>query len=135
MPIKPENRALYPADWDAISKRVRRQAGNKCEQCKAPNGVIIARGQGDDDGTYCLFDGGEVFDDTTGKSRGFARGSEYDARRFVKVVLTVAHLDHNPQNNAESNLRALCQKCHLRHDQAQHVESARATREAKSRQG
>lgn len=33
-----------------------------------------------------------------------------------KVVLTVAHLDHQPENNAPANLRAWCQKCHNAHD-------------------
>lgn len=33
-----------------------------------------------------------------------------------RVVLTVAHLDHNPANNAEGNLAALCQKCHNTYD-------------------
>ncbi|NPV54540.1 MAG: HNH endonuclease [Firmicutes bacterium] len=32
------------------------------------------------------------------------------------VVLTVAHLDHDPTNNDPENLRALCQLCHNRHD-------------------
>ena len=44
------------------------------------------------------------------------------------VVLTVAHLDHNPANCAPENLRALCQACHLAHDAAQHAKSAAATR-------
>mgnify|MGYP001397670851 CR=1 FL=1 len=30
-----------------------------------------------------------------------------------RVVLTVAHLDHDTRNNADDNLRALCQRCHL----------------------
>jgi 5-methylcytosine-specific restriction endonuclease McrA len=33
-----------------------------------------------------------------------------------KVVLTVAHLDHQPENCDPSNLRAWCQKCHNRYD-------------------
>ena len=33
-----------------------------------------------------------------------------------KVVLTVAHLDHQPENCAPSNLRAWCQRCHNRYD-------------------
>ncbi len=37
-----------------------------------------------------------------------------------KVVLTVAHLDGDTQNNKRKNLRALCQRCHLRLDRAQH---------------
>lgn len=32
------------------------------------------------------------------------------------VVLTVAHLDHCPENCDPSNLRALCQKCHNSYD-------------------
>jgi len=31
-------------------------------------------------------------------------------------VLTVAHLDHDISNNELSNLRALCQRCHLDYD-------------------
>ena len=32
------------------------------------------------------------------------------------VVLSVAHLDHDPANNADDNLAALCQACHNRYD-------------------
>jgi 5-methylcytosine-specific restriction endonuclease McrA len=32
------------------------------------------------------------------------------------VVLTIAHLDHNPENCDRDNLRALCQLCHNRYD-------------------
>jgi 5-methylcytosine-specific restriction endonuclease McrA len=33
-----------------------------------------------------------------------------------KVVLTVAHLDHQPENVDDDNLRAWCQRCHLAYD-------------------
>ena len=33
-----------------------------------------------------------------------------------KVFLTTAHLDHDPANNADDNLAALCQKCHNTYD-------------------
>jgi 5-methylcytosine-specific restriction endonuclease McrA len=33
-----------------------------------------------------------------------------------RVVLTVAHLDHTPENCDPSNLRAWCQKCHNAYD-------------------
>lgn len=33
-----------------------------------------------------------------------------------KVVLTVAHLDHQPENCDPANLAALCQRCHNRYD-------------------
>lgn len=40
-----------------------------------------------------------------------------------KVVLTVAHVDHDKTNNRFNNLAALCQKCHLGHDIKQHVDN------------
>lgn len=48
-----------------------------------------------------------------------------------KVVLTVAHLDHNPQNCADENLKALCQRCHLRYDAKHHAQNAAETRRKK----
>jgi hypothetical protein len=30
-----------------------------------------------------------------------------------KVVLTIAHLDHTPENCARENLKCLCQRCHF----------------------
>jgi 5-methylcytosine-specific restriction endonuclease McrA len=51
-----------------------------------------------------------------------------------KVVLTVAHLDHTPENCADpDNLKALCQRCHLRYDREHHAKTRRARREAISR--
>ena len=33
-----------------------------------------------------------------------------------RVVLTVAHLDHQPENCARENLKAWCQRCHNTYD-------------------
>jgi 5-methylcytosine-specific restriction endonuclease McrA len=41
------------------------------------------------------------------------------------VILTVAHLDHSKHNNDRNNLKAMCQRCHLRYDAGQHAESRR----------
>jgi len=44
MPIRPENRKRYPANWKAISARIRDRAGQRCEgspdfpNCRAANG-------------------------------------------------------------------------------------------------
>lgn len=38
------------------------------------------------------------------------------------------HLDQNPENNADTNLAALCRACHLAHDRAAHVRHAHETR-------
>lgn len=40
----------------------------------------------------------------------------YSMRDGAKIVLTVAHLDHTPENCADDNLRAWCQRCHNRYD-------------------
>lgn len=37
-------------------------------------------------------------------------------RTRKRIVLVVAHLDHNPQNCAESNLEVLCRSCHMVND-------------------
>lgn len=44
------------------------------------------------------------------------------------VVLTVAHLDHTPENVAPENLRAWCQRCHLVYDAKHHAKNAAETR-------
>jgi hypothetical protein len=44
MPIRPERKALYPKDWKMISRRIRDEAGNRCQgspaypDCRATNG-------------------------------------------------------------------------------------------------
>ena len=48
-----------------------------------------------------------------------------------RVVLTVAHLDHQPENCEPENLKAMCQRCHLTYDARHHARNAYATRMAK----
>lgn len=47
-----------------------------------------------------------------------------------RVVLTVAHMDQDPSNNDESNLRALCQRCHNKHDAAHRLSGIKRRRSA-----
>lgn len=133
MPIRPENRARYPADWPAISVEVRERDGNRCKWCRAENGTVIlrpARGQ-----FYIDPPSGAVFCAKTGEALGYCRGSEFPAGRMVKIILTVAHLDHVPENvgtpGDRPNLVALCQKCHLAYDHDHHMANAAATRRAR----
>lgn len=44
------------------------------------------------------------------------------------VVLTVAHLDQDPTNCDDENLKALCQKCHLDHDRPFHIRTRKRNR-------
>lgn len=48
----------------------------------------------------------------------------------VKIILTIAHLDHTPENCDPSNLRALCQRCHNTYD-AEHRKQTRKTNKNK----
>lgn len=47
------------------------------------------------------------------------------------VVLTTAHIDHDPSNCDDDNLVALCQRCHLRYDADEHARHAAETRRRK----
>ncbi len=125
MPIRPENRDRYPADWKAISARVREEAGQRCEWCKVPNGAMIVRGTDDIDGETVpvwRFADAPVYDETyhgvNGRPIPGANWDTFEANTAgpVKVILTVAHLDHQPENCARDNLRALCQRCHNAYD-------------------
>ncbi|MFN3575510.1 MAG: hypothetical protein ACK4TJ_00775 [Tabrizicola sp.] len=132
MPIRSENRHRYPSDWRDISASVRAEAGNRCEWCLAPNGVMIRRGHlngrpvwQEAASVYC-----DVFCADTGQLLGGENADTCDFRSPpVRVVLTVAHLDHRPENCDRANLRALCQRCHNRYD----AQMRRAGTKARSR--
>lgn len=51
-----------------------------------------------------------------------------------KVILTVAHIDQDINNNSFFNLAALCQKCHLNHDRSQHIRNRKYGRNHKRNQ-
>nr|GAT44595.1 predicted protein [Mycena chlorophos] len=128
MPIRPENRARYPANWKSeIRPRILARAKNCCERCKAKNGTTIARHV---DGITYMTEDGRVHDASNGDFYGYARGSEYPAGSMVTIVLTIAHLDHTPENCTDGNLLALCQRCHLRNDRKHHAISRKKNRAA-----
>ena len=45
-----------------------------------------------------------------------------------KRTLTVAHLDHTPENCEPENLCAMCAVCHLQYDAKQHAETRKKRR-------
>lgn len=99
MPIKPDQKKRYPKDWKAISKRIRvDRAGNRCEG--APGFYPDCR----------------------------ARNGKPHPVTGSRVILTVAHLNHNPADCHEGNLLALCQRCHLTYDAKHHARNAANTR-------
>lgn len=143
MPISPENRHRYPANWKTeITPRIRLRARNRCEcrgECGEPHkhgrcnlangwwGWRDAAGEFHGVSKYALMDAGATrppFD----LAATDAKGSRLTLH-VIKIVLTVAHLDHQPENCAEDNLRAMCQRCHLRYD-VQHHRATRRNRKA-----
>lgn len=104
MPIRPENKARYPDNWKSEIR---------------PS--ILERA-----GHKC--EGSPDFPD--------CRAVNYEPHPETgsKVVLTIAHLDHTPENNEPENLKAWCQRCHLNYDKLHHMESSAKTRRSKSPQ-
>lgn len=116
----PINYKLYPKDWKAIRARILEREGYRCKECRIRN---HAKGARDIFGNWHDEDAidGMKSDD------GFHYfGGDYP--KIIKIVLTVAHLDHDVMNNTDDNLAALCQLHHLRHDIVQHKTNSRATR-------
>ena len=62
--------------------------------------------------------GGEMGGDA-GSGSGRATDILGLARR-TRVVLAAAHRDHDTSNNADANLAAFCQRCHMIHDRPEH---------------
>lgn len=69
----------------------------------------------------------ETGGDTKGRETGGPDLVDLIEVRETRVVLADAHLGHDPRNNRLSNLRALCQHCHLIHDRVWHALQRRLT--------
>lgn len=122
MPIRPENRGLYPRDWPQIRARIRTRSGGKCERCGVPHAVTVFRRDragawfNDTDGTWRSPDDGRVIGDASSTSSNPHYLESIGEARAVPIILTCAHVDHNPRHCADVNLLDLCQQCHNRHD-------------------
>ncbi|GAA0463364.1 hypothetical protein [Sphingomonas molluscorum] len=117
MPIQAEHRWLYPIDWPELSKLIRfGRAKGCCEHCGRPHGARV----------FHLGDGrwwdGERRRWRDGRGR-IVRVSVAELAAIVRVTrvfIACAHLNHDPTDNAPRNLAALCQRCHMIHDAAEH---------------
>lgn len=119
MPIRPENKARYPDDWPAISLRIRERAGQRCEWCGVANYALGAWVNGQ---WWTAAPKGTGLRDDPRPGEDFPcfhpSSGDVEWRRVTRIVLTVAHLDHQPENCDDENLKALCQRCHNRYDAA-----------------
>ena len=102
--------ARYPKDWRVISQRIKARSDGRCE-CEGECGLHRTH----PGPRRCL--------EVHGTAATWARG---------RIVLTVAHLNHQPEDCRDENLKAMCQRCHLRYDITHHqINAARTRRLAK----
>lgn len=114
----PIDYSKYPPNWkNEIVPRILERDGNSCKQCGLGNGSEVM--------SLALW----VREGTRYKVRRFWLSDASDIARMslyalpnetkpVKVVLTIAHLDHDEENHdvADDRLAAMCQWCHLNYD-------------------
>jgi hypothetical protein len=124
MPIRPSEKARYPKDWPAISKRIRRRARNRCE-CRGECGLQHFRV-----GKRQIDLPPELQADFTRAFRCMAVNGDPHPVTKSKVVLTVAHKNHRPEDCADENLAAWCQRCHNRYDAPVRAAGIKARRKA-----
>ena len=98
--MKCDHTTGYPHNWPAISRGIRARAKDRCE-CTGECGLHHEH--------RC--------EERNGQPAKWAKG---------KVILTVAHLNHIPGDCRDENLKALCQRCHLRYDRERHKETRNA---------
>lgn len=126
MPIRPDLKHFYGAEWKTtIRPRILKRDRNRCKRCKVPNGLIVLRAK---EGMWRLTTCGASWHRNNGSKTTY---EPMDSRK-VRIVLTIAHLNHDPADMRDENLAALCQWCHLHHDQEHHA-NTRATRKDQAR--
>lgn len=111
----PINKDKYPPNWDSeIRPRILERDQHKCVFCGVSNYA---------EGIRTIF--GELVSDDQfmsdcailGPSAALKYGDLHKVR-IIKIVLTIAHLDHDEENweVKDERLASLCQRCHLRYD-------------------
>lgn len=105
----PCNYAEYPPDWKDIRARILLRADYRCEMCGAVNHEWVNRE---------------------------TREPEMEDFPGVRIVLTIAHLDHDHKNWSvkDERLKALCQRCHNRYDAPYRVAHKKQKTEYSDRQ-
>ncbi|HLN56108.1 MAG TPA: hypothetical protein VK207_08950 [Bacteroidales bacterium] len=147
MPILPENKGLYPDNWEEIRRATLARDKYCCRVCGLHDHSVGYRESG-----VFVPDCGNIIHDMAGHGyawpdglplshkqawdiKTFLNEAEIEGvRRWIVIVLTVAHLDHNPANCVPENLASLCQRCHNIYDRAHRNETMRLTRIRKNPQ-
>ena len=101
------DRKLYPANWEEIARAVKESANWQCENCGRP----------------CRKPGENRWDLLSRLSNRWLDDLEFSGvddtePKWTRFVLTVAHLNHRPEDCRPENLKAWCSVCHCRYDLA-----------------
>lgn len=96
----PMNRAYYPKNWEEIARKVKEEAQWKCEEC----------------GRQCKIPEESWVDFVKRVAPNNHDLLREVAEKPVRFVLTVAHLNHIPEDVRRLNLKAWCSVCHCRYD-------------------
>lgn len=115
----------YPPNWlKEIRPRIMERANNtcECEDCdfKHLEEVWAVKRNGKTQGWFRDFEEADKMP-KSGESKKNPKTGRVELvpnPKKVKVILTIAHLDHDETNHnvADERLMAMCQLCHLRYD-------------------
>ena len=138
----PINYKDYPDNWKTeIRPAILERSKHCCEFCNVPNYSVGTRNKERNfvpiKGNIYLDMAGEGLSYpslqplTYSQAKDWADGlndDSYVREKHIVIVLTIAHLDHDTQNNDYSNLRALCQRCHNKYDVGHRKENRKKNR-------
>lgn len=101
----------YPPNWEQIRTRILQRARHCCEWCEVPNYAYRFIWNGE--ASPRVIDGEDMQSIREMKSY-----LEDTPHTMTRIVLTIAHLDHDEYNwdVKDDRLVALCQRCHVRYD-------------------
>lgn len=116
--MMPMDYTKYPRNWKDISRRIRERDGQRCKWCGVENYAIGARDR---------FGDWHNEHDIQSMKSSVGESLFGDYPKMIRIILTVAHIDHDTTNNEDSNLAALCQRCHLNHDRDHHLANRKRT--------
>jgi len=102
----PIDKNKYPLEWKKIVAKIARRSGGRCE-CTGECGLHTTTGR-------CT--------ERNGERAKYAQGM---------IILTTAHLCHDPACEDTNHMKHCCQRCHLRIDVEEHRQHARETRRNK----
>ncbi len=115
----------YHPKWKLIVRLIRKREGDCCKFCRVANYMVTRINNVTKDfeihhynWAQDQFDNQKEAKETADHLNTACADGE---GKWIVIVLTIAHLDGNKENNRFTNLAALCQRCHLKHDLGHHI--------------